>query len=155
MRNDLIAHASVVIDAPRARVWRALVTPEDISRYMFGAEVISDWNVGSPITWRGQWQGRAYEDKGVILEADRERTLRYSHYSPLSGTAGEPEDYHTVTIQLSGEGAQTIVSLTQDNNSSEQAREHSEKNWAAMLDALKDFVEGAAAARSQAAAQAA
>jgi uncharacterized protein YndB with AHSA1/START domain len=151
MRNDLAAQASVIIDAPRARVWHALVTPEDIRRYMFGAEVISDWKVGSPVTWRGEWQGSTYEDKGVILEADREQTLRYSHFSP-SGLSGEPGDYHTVTIELSGEGAQTVVSLTQDNNSSERTRDDSERNWAAMLNALKHFVEGTAASGLQAAA---
>jgi hypothetical protein len=52
-----------------------------------------------------------------------------------------PENYHTVTIRLSGEGDQTHVSLTQDNNPDEQAREHSEKNWAMMLTALKAFLE--------------
>jgi uncharacterized protein YndB with AHSA1/START domain len=152
MIGDLLARASVVIDAPPARVWHALVTPEDISRYMFGADVVSDWNVGSPITWRGEWQGRPYKDKGVILEADRERTLRYTHFSPLPGLPDEPDNYHTVTIRLSAEGARTVVSLTQDNNSSEETRDHSEGNWAAMLNALKRFVEGAAMAETQVAA---
>jgi hypothetical protein len=31
--------------------------------------------------------------------------------------------------------------LTQDNNPTEQARDHSEKNWTMMLSALKQFVE--------------
>jgi len=151
MNNDLVARASVVIDAPRARVWHALVTPGEIRHYMFGAEVSSDWSVGSPVTWRGEWQGSAYEDKGVILEADRERALSYSHFSP-SGVSGAPGDFHTITIRLSGDGAQTVVALTQDGNSGERARDDSEKNWAAMLNALKHFVEGAAATGLKAAA---
>jgi len=34
---------------------------------MLGATVTSDWVVGSPIVWTAEWQGLAYEDKGVIL----------------------------------------------------------------------------------------
>jgi len=45
-----------------------------------------------------------------------ERILRYSHFSPLSGVPDRPENYHTVTIELSGDGDQTKVSLAQDNN---------------------------------------
>jgi hypothetical protein len=33
------------------------------------------------------------------------------------------------------------VSLTQDNNADERALAHSEKNWGAMLEGLKKYVE--------------
>jgi uncharacterized protein YndB with AHSA1/START domain len=141
MNRTLIAKASITINTPRARVWDALVTPETIKRYMFGTEVTSQWREGSAITWRGEWQGRAYEDKGVILQIKPGRTLRYSHFSPLSGSADSPENYHTVTIELSDDDGRTQVSLVQDNNPTDQAREHSEKNWAMMLDALKKLLE--------------
>jgi hypothetical protein len=44
-------------------------------------------------------------------------------------------------IELSGEGNQTRVSLAQDNNTTEQARDHSEENWGSMLTSLKRFLE--------------
>jgi uncharacterized protein YndB with AHSA1/START domain len=141
MENDLIAKASVTINATRSKVWDALVNPEAIRQYMFGTHMTSDWHEGSPITWKGEWQGKAYEDKGVILKLEPEKVLQYSHFSPLSGLPDKPESYHTVTIQLSGDGNQTRVSLTQDNNPTEQARDHSEKNWEMMLGGLKKFVE--------------
>jgi uncharacterized protein YndB with AHSA1/START domain len=141
MDRNLIAMASVTINAPSKKVWDALVNPEAIKQYMFGTNVVSDWREGSPIIWRGEWQGTLYEDKGVILQFKPERTLQYSHFSPLSGLPDKPENYHTVTIELSGEGGQTRVSLAQDNNPTEQAREHSEENWQEMLTALKTFLE--------------
>ena len=52
-----------------------------------------------------------------------------------------PEDYHTVTIKLEGDDLKTTVSLSQDNNETEQAREHSENNWKMMLDGLKKLLE--------------
>ena len=65
-----VAHASTTIDAPVLMVWKALVTSETIKQYMVGTTVVSDWIVGSPITWSGEWQGKAYEDKGVILRLE-------------------------------------------------------------------------------------
>src|SRR5688572_26906917 len=141
MDNGLFARASTTISAPVARVWDALVNPRLIKEYMFGTNVVSDWKKGSPIVWKGEWQGRKYEDKGVILELQPERMLRYSHYSPLSGLPEKPENYHTVTIELKSKGAQTDVSLSQDNNPTEEARQHSEKNWEMMLASLKELLE--------------
>jgi hypothetical protein len=46
-----------------------------------------------------------------------------------------------VTIELSVQGKQTKVRLSQDNNPSDEARQHSEKNWQVMLDGLKKFLE--------------
>ena len=141
MSEDLVAKASVAVDAPRAAVWKALVDSATVEKYMFGAKVASDWREGSPITWSGEWQGRPYRDKGTVLEARPERRLRYTHFSPLSGLPDVPESYHTVTIELSGEGRNTQVTLAQDGCPSQQARKEYEKNWAAMLASLKKVVE--------------
>jgi len=137
MSTNLLAKASIRINATTERVWDALVNPEAIKQYMFGTNVISEWREGSPITWKGEWQGKAYEDKGVVLKFQLRRTIQYSHFSPLSGLPDKPENYHTVTIDLSADGNQTHVSLAQDNNATEEARAHSEKNWGMMLAALK------------------
>ena len=143
MSKNLIARAAISIKAPSTRVWDALVTPAAIKQYMFGTNVVSAWKEGSAIVWKGVWQGKPYEDKGVILQLKPARTLEYTHFSPLSGLPDEPGSYHTVTIELSAEGPGTRVSLSQDNNLTEQAREHSERNWGMMLAGLKRFVEGA------------
>ena len=139
---DLIARSSIVIDAPASKVWQALVTPSAVKQYMFGTDMKSDWKEGSPVTWTGEWQGRKYEDKGVIKQFKPEKALQYTHFSALAGLPDKPENYHTVTIQLSPDGERTRVSLTQDNNATEDERAHSEKNWEMMLGGLKKFVEG-------------
>ena len=141
MAKGQVARVSVAIDAPISKVWDALVNPDAIRRYMFGASVVSDWTEGSSIVWKGEWQGRPYQDKGVILRLKPGRTLQYTHFSPLSGVPDTPENYHTVTVELSTEGNKTRVVLIQDNNPSEQAREHSERNWNTMLATLKKFLE--------------
>ncbi len=141
MNEGFIAKASISINAPVGRVWDALTNPEVIRQYMFGTNVISDWKEGSPIVWKGEWEGKKYEDKGLILKLEPGRLIQYSHFSPLSGQQDSPENYHTVTIELSGKGNQTFVSLLQDNNETEEARKHSENNWEMMLDGLKKLLE--------------
>ena len=141
--DDHVARASVAVEAPPETVWKALVEPETIRKYMMGgANVISDWEEGSDIAWEGEWEGKPFKDKGTILQKDPERLLQYSHFSPLSGKADSPENYHTITIELSGDGPTTEVTLTQDNNETDEAKDHSEQNWQAMLDGLKRVVEG-------------
>ncbi len=141
MNANLVAKASITINAPSGKVWNALVKPEAIKQNMFGTTVVTDWREGGAIIWKGEWQGKPYEDKGVILQFKPGRTLAYSHFSPLSGVPDTPENYHTVTVELSVEQNQTRVSLAQDHNATEEERQHSEKNWGMMLNALKDFVE--------------
>ncbi|MDA4128262.1 MAG: SRPBCC domain-containing protein [Thaumarchaeota archaeon] len=142
LSKGLVAKTSVTINTPVARVWNALVNPEAIRQYMFGTKVVPEWKNGSPITWKGVWEGKEYEDHGVILDLEPENLIQYSHFSPLAGLPDISENYHTVTIQLSEKGDQTLLSLSQDNNPTDQAREHSEKNWRMMLDSLKKLVEG-------------
>jgi uncharacterized protein YndB with AHSA1/START domain len=139
--DNLIAKATTTIRAPRSAVWAALVTPASIKQYMFGTNVTSEFAEGSPISWQGEWQGRAYEDKGTIKRAEAGRLLEYTHFSPLSGQPDVPQNYHTVTVELVDAGDQTRVILTQDKNATEEERAHSQKNWEMMLSELKKFLE--------------
>ena len=141
-KTNLIARASININAPGDKVWNALVNPEAIRQYMFGTTVVSDWRPGSPIVWKGEWQGKPYADKGVILQLQPGRMIQYSHFSPLSGLPDKPENYHRVTVELTPDGSQTRVDLAQDNNESEDDRVHSQANWEMMLESLRKFLEG-------------
>jgi uncharacterized protein YndB with AHSA1/START domain len=139
--KNLIAKVSTTVAAPISQVWQALVTPKQIKEYMFGTNVVSDWQEGSSIVWKGEWEGKPYEDKGEILKLEKEKRLQYSHFSPLSGEEDRPENYHNVTIELEKAGDQTEGTLTQDKNENEEVRQHSEENWQMMLDSLKKFIE--------------
>src|SRR5690242_4971014 len=118
----MLAKAYTTINAPPAKVWDALVTPATIKKYMFGTDVTSDWKEGSKITWKGEWEGKSYEDHGKILQLKPGKKIQYSHFSPLTGKPDIPENYHTVTVELSPKGNQTDVHLTQDNNATDEER---------------------------------
>lgn len=139
--NDYVAKAAISLNADARTVWKALITPSDIKQYMFGTTVISDFTVGSGIRWIGEWEGRFYEDKGKILEVRPYKSLKYSHFSPMTGKPDMPENYHTVTISLFDQNEKTEVLLEQDNNHITEAKLHAEKNWKGMLEGLKSYLE--------------
>lgn len=139
--KTLIATARTTVDAPIEEVWDALVNPDIIKKYMFGTTVISDWGEGSKIVWKGDWHGKSYEDKGTILQFKPKTKLQYSHFSPLTGQPDIPENYHTVTIELGNKNKHTTITLTQDNNATEDAKKHAEHNWESMLEGLKNLLE--------------
>jgi uncharacterized protein YndB with AHSA1/START domain len=141
MTDTRVATATVTIEAPPSRVWRALIDPAEIRQYMFGSEVTSDFRVGSEIRYAGEYEGKKYEDHGDILEVTPNELLRSTHFSPLSGAPDIPENYHTITYRLRDVGGSTELTLTQDNNGSDEEAAHSSANWQQMLDALKGVVE--------------
>jgi uncharacterized protein YndB with AHSA1/START domain len=141
MGNSLIARATISINSPVQRVWDALTDPEAIQQYMFGTTVVSDWHEGSTIVWKGEWQGKSYEDKGKIIQFVPIQLIQYSHFSPLSGMQDVPENYHIVTVELFTDGKKTRISLTQEHNTSEEERQHSQQNWEAMLENLQKYLE--------------
>jgi uncharacterized protein YndB with AHSA1/START domain len=139
--GDHVATAETQIDASPDRVWSALTDPEQIKKYMFGSQVVTDWKQGSPIVWKGEYEGKKYEDKGEIVEIEPERRLKVTHFSPLSGREDRPENYHTLVYELERSNGQTRVSLRQDGNASADEAEHSKANWEKMLSGLKEVVE--------------
>ena len=141
MNKTLIAKATININAPTSKVWDALTKPDLIKQYMFGTQVTTDWKVGSPITYKGEWNGKAYEDKGKVLQIEPGKLLVSTFWSSLSGLSDVPENYKTVSYELSAEGRGTNLTITQDNNDSQEEANHSEQNWKMVLEGIKKLLE--------------
>ena len=141
MDQQFTAAASTTIHASASRVWDALTQPQLIKQYFFGTNVVTDWKVGSPIYYKGEWQGRSYEDKGTVVTVEPNKRLVSTHWSPLAGVPDTPENYHTVTYLLSEHDGSTDVTIMQDNNASEEEKQHSEQNWKMVLAGLKKLLE--------------
>ena len=138
----LTATKSIVINATAQRVWEALTDPAQVKQYMWGSEVVSTWKQGSPLVYRGVWEGKPFEDKGTILEIDPPRLLRTNYFSPLSGKPDVPENYAEVTYALSAQAGGTKLTVTQSNIPNEAGKTQSEGNWGTVLDAVKKLIEG-------------
>ena len=141
MSRGYVARAQIAIKAPATLVWDALTKPELIKQYLFGTEASSDWQKGSSISYRGVWEGKPYEDKGVIEEIVEGKRLISTYWSPLSGAADSPENYSTITWELHSADGVTRLTLTQDNNESEESASHSQSNWEMVLAKMKEILE--------------
>jgi len=141
MKDPLIAETSISIDASPAQVWKALTTPALIKKYLMGTDVSTDWKEGSTITYTGEYEGKKYHDKGIIKKIEPEKLLQSTYLSSMSGKEDKPENYNLVTYKLTKSGDKTVLTLAQDNNSTEKEKEHSTENWKMVLKKLKEVVE--------------
>jgi uncharacterized protein YndB with AHSA1/START domain len=142
MTESFDAKTSINIHAPATSVWKALTDPALIKQWLHGTWTTSDWKVGSPITWQGEWKGQPYKDKGTVLEIEPNKVLKTTHWSPMGGSEDKPENYHVVTYELAEDGDHTTLTLTQSNNPTQQAADEMAKNsWEPVLKMLKESVE--------------
>ena len=148
MKNSLIVNNSILINAPASRVWDALTNPSQTRKYMFGCEAISDWKVGSPLNWRGNYEGKEMVFvKGSVLQIVPESFLAYTTIDPNSGIADIPENYLTVTYELSAQDGQTRLTATQGDYAKVGDGEKrfqdtiSGGGWQPVLEAIKQMLE--------------
>jgi len=131
----------ITIAAPRPSVWEALTKPEIVKKYFFGTTVESTWKKGDPIRFTGEWEGKKYEDKGKILDIEKDKLLKYSYFSSWSGKPDAPENYHNVTYTLSDIPGGTEFVVEQEGLETEDAAQHTEKNWASIMGDLRKLLE--------------
>lgn len=141
MQNTFVATSAITIKAPASKVWDALINPTIIKQYLFGTTVVSDWKAGSPIIYKGEWQGKTYEDKGIILDIEPEKLFKSTYWSSMSGKPDVPENYQIVTYSLEEKGDGTTLTITQENIASAADRDHSKDNWTMVLGSIKKLLE--------------
>lgn len=114
MNKPLMVKNQIVINAPAGMVWDALTNPEQTKKYMFGCETVSDWKPGSPLLWRGNYEGKEMVFvKGNIVDIKPGKFLAYTTIDPNSPIADIPQNYLTVTYDLSMEDGNTVLTVTQ------------------------------------------
>jgi len=106
-----------------------------------GTDVSTDWKEGSAITYSGEYKGKEYHDKGIIKKIEPEKLFQSTYLSSMSGKEDKPENYNLVTYRLTKDEQKTVVTLYQDNNATEEEKEHSKENWRVILKKLKAVVE--------------
>jgi uncharacterized protein YndB with AHSA1/START domain len=141
MGKKLTVEISIKVNAPASKVWNALTKPEIIKQYLFGTEVISNWKVGSRIIYKGVWEGKPYEDKGIIKKIQPRKLFQSTYLSSMSEKEDKPENYATVTYELKKEYNGTLLTISQDNIDTEEGKKHMKENWEIVLKKLKEVVE--------------
>jgi uncharacterized protein YndB with AHSA1/START domain len=139
------AKTQITVHARPARVWKALTEPALVKEYMMGADVKSDWKVGSELSYTGTYQGKPYEEGGVIRRIEPEKVLQATHFTKTPGKpqhGAEPAKQHLVTWELHENGGATVVTVTQDGIATADGAETTKRNWKTILEGLKKTAEG-------------
>ena len=141
----------ILINASPQKIWDALINPEKTKIYMFGCETVSDWKVGSQLLWKGNYEGKEMVFvKGDIFEIDDFKKLVYTVFDPNSTMEDIPQNYLTVSYELSVEDNQTLFSVTQGdyNKVAEGEKRYKDsynngEGWNPILIQIKKLVETA------------
>ena len=147
MSTALIIKNDIRINAPAAKIWDALVNPEQTKKYMHGCATVSDWKVGSPLLWNAMWEGREMTFvKGTIVDIYPEKYLAYTTIYP-GYIEDVPSNYATVTYALEPDNGQTKLTVTQGDYALIDKGPHKYEEamkmggWQSILEEIKRIVE--------------
>lgn len=114
MSQPLIVRNSIKVHAPAAKVWDLLTNPDQTKKYMFGCAALSDWTVGSPLIWKGNFNGvELVAVKGTVTGIRPGEFLAYTTIDPNSTIPDVPSNYVTVTYTLTETSGETLLEVTQ------------------------------------------
>ncbi|SON93472.1 Activator of Hsp90 ATPase 1-like protein (fragment) [Xanthomonas citri pv. fuscans] len=100
----------VSILAPVSKVWKALTVPELVKQWQYGSDLLTTWEVGTPIVFRNEWNGQVLEQKGTVLEFLPESRLKYSLFFPRPDLQDIPEHYFFMTYVLTeSDGSSSLL----------------------------------------------
>src|ERR1700744_1781624 len=103
------AKTEITIHAAPARVWAPLTKPELVKQYFMGADMTADWKVGGELKYTGEFQGKPFEEHGVIKQLEPANKLQGLHLTAGSGKPDKPENYALVTWELEKHAADTVL----------------------------------------------
>lgn len=135
---------SITIDAPPSKVWMALTNTEQMVKWMgepgMNLEIHTDWKINSPVLIRFFHHIQS-ENKGYVLEYDKEKRLSYTLLSSTSRLADVADNYSVLVFTLTHVDSHTLLTLHISNFPTETIRKHLEFYWRTTVLKIKKFTE--------------
>jgi uncharacterized protein YndB with AHSA1/START domain len=130
MVNDVIITRSILLNATPERVWEALTHPGMTKQYYFNSEVSSDWQKGSTLRWKGNYQGRPVSAEGKILDIIPGRKIKYSGFDKMTeGDFTRQGDVY-ITHEIIPQGSKTKLLTTIEHFEGDETRaEYAAEQW--------------------------
>jgi Uncharacterized conserved protein len=141
---------SLLIDAPRVRVWECLTQREHMQSWMgepeMHLEIHPDWHVGGTIIIRGVHHV-PFENRGTVLVFDPPCRLVYTQWSSLSQLPDAEAAYSRFEFTLKEENGATALNFSASGFATEAIYKHLQFYWTGALQSLKQHIEGRSALR--------
>jgi uncharacterized protein YndB with AHSA1/START domain len=136
--------SSVLINSTVPVVWEILTDPKMMSLWMgepeMQIEIETNWKLNSPIIIRGYHHVR-FENRGVVLEFEKDKRLCYTHLSSVSRLPDIPENYSKLLFTLKEGPTATELTVTVENFPTESIQKHLEFYWRGTLTRIKAVAE--------------
>ncbi|WP_338786494.1 SRPBCC domain-containing protein [Metabacillus sp. FJAT-53654] len=148
--EKLFVDESIVINATSAKVWEALTnriySDKWATEFSSGGpqfSIESDWNLGSPVLWKGQ-------DGTVIVEGNvtalkPHKILRFTVFDVRSSERPAVTEEDGITFKLSEQDGKTTLHILQGDfsvmNDGEKYRDLSTEIWEKVLPKVKSMAE--------------
>lgn len=135
----MIITEEVLFKASAEKVWDLLINPAMTKQYMFGCEVLSDWNIGDPVYWKGTTENgeELVYVKGKVLEYEAGKKVTSTTFDPNGGLADIPENYIKLSYEVREVQGGTLLKIMQgDFSGAENGKkryEESKGGWKAMV----------------------
>lgn len=121
------------------KLWEALTTPEITKLYWFGAQLESDWKIGSP--WKIVFPDGRVADSGEILECDPPRRIVIKWRNEWS-PEHHAEGYSLCTMQIEqADGAVKLTVMHTIDRETSKFIEAVSGGWPKILSNLKSLLE--------------
>lgn len=143
----MIIKKEVVFRAPTTAVWDLITNPEMTKQYMFGCEVLSNWNIGDEIIWKGLAEdgNEIIYVKGEITEIDPGRKVSFTMFDPNMGIKDIPENYVNLTYELIEVAKGTKLTLIQGDfagaENASKRYEESNGGWGMVIPLMEKLME--------------
>lgn len=127
------------IRATPEKIWQALTHAEFTSQYFHGTHIQSDWQIGSPVVFRGD-EGNALIE-GKVIVADKPVRLSYSWRSLYDEELAK-EAPSQVTFEIEAMDGVCRLRITHDKfQTGSKTYERVSQGWSAIMCSLKSLLE--------------
>jgi Activator of Hsp90 ATPase homolog 1-like protein len=86
-----------------------------VKQRQFGSDLLTDWTVGSRISFVAERDGGVFEQWGRVLEFQPTALIRYTLFAPRPDLEHRPENYFAMSYVLQESGGVTTLAVTQDD----------------------------------------
>ncbi len=139
MSESMIIKEEIIFKSSREKVWELLTKPELTRQYMFGCELISEWQIGSEVIWQGQTEDgqKVNYVKGKLLEFELHKKLVTNTFDPNSEMPDIPENYVNFSYELEDVTEGTKLTIIQGGfagaENGQKRFEESKAGWSQMV----------------------
>lgn len=146
----LFVDKKIEINASATKVWEAITKRESSDQWALefssgGPQfhIESDWNLGSPVLWKGE-NGISIVE-GIVTVFDQNKFLRFTVFDVRSSQKIDANEEDGITFELAEENGETTLHILQGDFSQmedgEKYRDASAEIWDKVLPIIKKLAE--------------